>query len=73
MAALDDLNKIMRLCQKCMNVTRSTQVDQVILDPNDLEGETQITVLNAQQQQVFNRRAAMIAEIKTLAAGLPSA
>jgi len=43
------------------------------VDPaGDVEGETVITLTNAQKALIFSRRAAVILEIKTLANGLPN-
>lgn len=74
MAAIDDLASIQFLCQKAINITRTAVTGTILVDPNnDREGETQITLTPAQQAAVFARRAAILSQIKTLAAGLPAA
>lgn len=74
MAAIDDLGTIQFLCQKAINITRVAVIGTVTLDlNNDKEGETQVTLTPAQQAAIFARRASVLASIKTLAAGLPSA
>ena len=58
---------------KAVSITRAATSDTVSVDPpGDVEGETVITLTNAQKALIFSRRAAAIQEIKTLANGLPN-
>lgn len=73
MAVPQDLARIAFLANKAIIITRAAVVGTAILDPGDLDGETLLTITPAQQATIFQRRAAVLAELKTLAAGLPSA
>ena len=74
MAVVDDLARIQFLCVKAIRITHAAQANTLLVDPpGDLEGETEITLTGPQKAAIFARRAAVIAEIKTLAAGLPGA
>lgn len=71
MAVIDDLQLIRRRCSKAINITISAATTSVQTIPSDEEGETTYTLTPAQRAAKLAERAAVIAEIKTLAAGLP--
>jgi hypothetical protein len=74
MAVADDLSRIAFLAVKGIRITNAATANTLLVDPpGDTEGETLVTLTAAQKLAIFNRRAAVIAEIKTLAAALPSA
>lgn len=73
MAVPQDLARISFLANKALTITRAAVTGTILTDPGDLEGESQITLTGAQQAAIFARRAAVLAELKKLAAGLPSA
>lgn len=73
MATPQDLARISFLANKAITITRAAALTSLIADPGDLDGETIVTLTPAQQVAIFQRRAAVLAELKTLAAGLPGA
>ena len=74
MSVVTDCALIARDCQKVINITAAAVTASVqVLPNNDLDGETTLTLTAAQKLAILGARAALLAEIKTLAAGLPSA
>lgn len=73
MAVVDDLVSIERLCRKARNVTVAAVTNSLLVNSADEEGETVITLTPGQKAAIFALRAAMLSQIKTLAAGLPGA
>lgn len=72
MAVPQDLARIAFLATKALTITRAAVTGTILTDAGDTEGETQITITPAQQAAIFARRAAVLSELKTLAAGLPN-
>lgn len=70
-AVIDDLVLLRRRTTKAINITLAAAATSVQANPGDDEGETVYTLTPAQRAAMLATRAAVIAEIKALAAGLP--
>jgi len=72
MSILSDVQDIATASQKILNIASAVQQSQVPLLPADMVGETILTLTPANKTEVKQRAVALILEIKTKAAGLPS-
>jgi hypothetical protein len=72
-SVLGDVGQIAKDCMKIQVIARAYQMSQVILDVGDQDGESVLTLTQAQKDAIKARANSLLTEIKTLAAGLPSA
>jgi hypothetical protein len=72
LALVEDLVTISKLSMKAVRITQAAVATTVSPIPSeDIEGETYYTLTGPQRAAKLAERAAVIAQIKTLAAGLP--